>query len=240
MKHSFMILTVLLLLAGLTVPSGAQKAACTKIFGGSGYFMTGYSRMNVTLLNTRFSAQGIPGIAEGGFFLGGGGHYVCRNVIMGGEGGGVISSPSSGGRYGVTSSGGYGFMNVGYMILKRGAVFTYPLVGIGGGGMSVLITDKTGLPAGFDEVLRDPAHQSLLMHGGFMLNFSIGVDWFVGGVHDDGETGGWLIGMKAGYILDTGGKNWMLDNQRLTGAPAAGMSGFYLRLTLGGGGFVRK
>ncbi|GEM_PF-7074780 len=72
-----------------------------------------------------------------------------------------------------------------------------------------------------------------------MLNFPIGVDGFVGGEHDDGEKGGWSIGMKAGYILDTGGKNGMLDD-RLIGAPAVGMSGFYLRLTLGDGGFVRK
>ncbi len=34
-------------------------------------------------------------------------------------------------------------MYVGYMILKKGAVFAYPLVGIGGGDMSVLITDRT-------------------------------------------------------------------------------------------------
>jgi len=240
MKSFSFSLALIVLQAVVAVSLPAQEPAGTKIYGGSGYFMTGYSRMDPAALNARFSEQGLPALPEGGWFLGGGGHYIFRNLILGGEGGGVISSPATGPRYNVTSSGGYGFLNVGYVVLSRGSILAYPLVGAGGGGMSVLITDRTGLPDSFDALLRDPVHQSLLMHGGFMMNFSVGIDWFVGGGQEGSGTGGWLVGLKAGYLLDTADDNWMLDDRKLTGAPAAGMSGFYVRITLGGGGFVRK
>jgi len=218
----------------------AQEPAGKKLYGGAGYFMMGYSRVDMHDMNTRLLSYGYPEVSPGSLFLGGGGQFVFRNVVLGGEGGGVAAGSYENADYRISSSGGYGFFNLGYVVMSSRSVLLYPLVGLGSGGMSLTITDRNNLPGSFDEMLADPGRQAQMIHGGFMMNFSIGADWFVAGKKGDGITGGWLVGLKAGYVLDTSRKNWSLDDNPLTGAPVATMSGVYIRITVGGGGYAGR
>ncbi len=237
---TFGLLAILFAQMSLWNNVSAQEKVGRKLYGGAGYFMMGYSRVDMQEMNARLLSSGYPEVSEGSLFLGGGGHAILGRVLIGGEGGGVAAGTYENGDYRISSSGGYGFFNLGYVLMERKGLLVYPLAGPGFGGMSLTFTDRHNLPDAFDDLLADPARQAQMTHGGFMMNFSLGMDWFVGGRKSDQDTGGWVLGLKAGYVLDTARHNWAVDKSKLSGAPAAGMSGFYVRLTIGGGGFVMK
>jgi len=110
------------------------------------------------------------------------------------------------------------------------------LVGFGGGGMTVSITDKSKLTSSFDDILEEPARESYLNSGGFLLNLSLGSDYFFAGSKSDKYSGGFLIGLKAGYILNLSGNDWYFGGNELDNSPNSGISGPYVRIVIGGGG----
>ncbi|MCD4737126.1 MAG: hypothetical protein K8R53_13865, partial [Bacteroidales bacterium] len=118
---------------------------------------------------------------------------------------------------------------------KNGII--YPMLGIGGGGLTLSITDRKKHPVNFDDLLADPARESYLSTANFLLNFSIGSDFFS---LSDKESGSWaagfLAGIKIGYVWNFGMNNWYYGDDKLSDSPNAGISGPYIRITLGGGG----
>jgi len=86
--------------------------------GGVGYFTTGVGW---------FLESGESSIV---YSAGGGGHSITNRWILGGEG------HSS---FGPDNAGGYGFLNVGYLLLREDLIMVYPLLGLGGGAMTSTI-----------------------------------------------------------------------------------------------------
>ena len=227
---------IIVLLTGAYFQGFAQQTKPNRVSGGMGYFMVGYTGFNLGSMNTQFANKGYPELTNGSFTFGGGGHFVYKNFIIGGEGHGLAGSSASNSGYNLNISGGYGFFNLGYIIYHNPTVNIYPMFGFGGGGASIAITDKNKLPENFDDLLDNPARESYITNGGFMMNFSIGADFIISGIKTEATSGGWLVGAKAGYILNTGGDDWYFNNEKIAGSPNAGISGPYVRLTIGGGG----
>jgi hypothetical protein len=228
------------IMAGAGFGGFAQETNTKKVSGGVGYFMIGYSGFSVSDINTQFQISGYPELQKGTISLGGGGHFVYRNWIIGGEGHGLPGGKVSNDRYDLSISGGYGFFNTGYIVYHTKTLNLYPLVGVGGGGSSVVITEKANEPSGFEEVLCNSARQSTITNGGFMMNFSIGADFFVLADKTENATGGWLIGIKAGYVVQLNNNQWYFNGRSLQESPQGCISGPYVRLTIGGGGLVNQ
>jgi len=231
-----------LFVAGFLLASSAyaQEVGVKKYtYGGMGYFQTGYAIFNHGNLNDLLKASGMPELENGSLSFGGGGHSIIHNFIIGGEGHGLVGNTSENARYAVSQSGGYGFLNLGYLILQKPSFTLYPLLGIGGGGSTVTITDKSNLPGSFNDLLANPKQQSNISKGSFMLNFSIGADYFVAGTKSKNSYGGFMLGLRLGYLLEVNKNKWDIDNQELSGGPDAGISGPFVRLTFGGGGIAR-
>lgn len=205
-------------------------------YGGVGYFMVGYSGLQMDELNQSFKSAGIPELATGAISIGGGGHYIYKNFIIGGEGHGLAGASAENSEYKTSHSAGYGFFNLGYVVLQGKAINLYPLLGIGGGGMTVSVTDKSKLTNSFDDVLHDPARESYLNTGGFLMNFSLSSDYFFAGSKSDKYSSGFFIGLKVGYILNLTGNDWYFSGNKLDNSPKAGISGPYIRIVIGGGG----
>jgi hypothetical protein len=230
-------LICLLITIFITTAAFSQEKPAGKVaYGGVGYFQMGYAFFNQGNLNQLLNASGMPELENGSLSLGGGGHSIIRNFIVGGEGHGLIGNESENNNYKVSQSGGYGFFNLGYLVVQKPAFNVYPILGIGGGGSSVTITDKRNLPSNFGDLLANPNQQSNLSKGGFMLNFSLGADYFIAGETNDKSTEGFLIGLRVGYLLELNQNNWSIAGQELSGGPDSGISGPFVRLTIGGGG----
>jgi hypothetical protein len=209
-----------------------------KLYGGIGYFQAGYSFMDFDNFNSALVEAGIPEIGNGSVSLGGGGHYIFRRFLIGGEGNGLIGSSSVSDNYSVRHGGGMGFFNAGYIVLQRPLYMVYPILGIGGGGYSVTITDRSAQSGSLQEVLDNPRQQAMLSKGSFMLNFSLGADLFVLADRTRQGTGGFIVGVRAGYLLSFDKDEWLLDNHSLTDGTNTNISGPFIRLIIGGGGIL--
>lgn len=229
-------IVTLSLLSTLT-PSQAQN----KISGGAGYFIGGYTLHNLNDINSLLADNGQPKLSDATMSLGGGGHFIIKNFVIGGEGHGLIGSNDKNANFKTTYGGGYGFFNIGYIPFHTRSAIFYPMLGIGGGGLTVSITDKTKDPSNFNDVIKDPAKESYICTQNFLINFSIGADFFT---FSDKEAGSWagglLGGLKLGYIWNFESNNWYYNDIKLSGSPSSGISGPYIRITIGGGGVAFK
>ena len=72
----------------------------------------------------------------------------------------------------------------------------------------------------------------------FLLDLSVGADdRFTRRRNDEGDAGGFLVGLQAGYLLAPGSSSWTLDDiNGVAGGPDLGIQGLYIRLSLGGWG----
>jgi hypothetical protein len=186
-----------------------------------------------------------PGEEGRGFFqagyltLGGAGYGMRGRMMFGLEGHGLLGGDgtTADGSAQVSLGGGYGLFRIGYRALSSGRLDVYPLVGIGGGEMSVKIRERSA-PL-FDDVLADPQRSSSLTTGMFLLDFGVGIDYRFVVESDEEDFGGVALGIHAGYTLAPGDSSWKLDDiNNVAGGPTAQIEGFYVRASIGfwGGG----
>jgi hypothetical protein len=205
--------------------------------GGAGYFSTGFTWLDIDELNDALkgSALGFKTFDENVISYGGGGYgIIMGRVMIGGEGYG-FSREESNTIYVQRLSGGWGMFNAGYLVIHKAGFRVFPVVGVGGGGMELRITESPNI--GFDEIMTDPARESLLGVGGFMLSGGIGVDYLLKLGEDKEGYGGLIFGIRAGYTQSFFTSGWSMGDIDIIGGPDVGISGFYIRFTVGGGGY---
>jgi hypothetical protein len=126
--------------------------------------------------------------------------------------------------------------DVGAVVVRNPRFRVFPMIGIGGGGMQLRITES---PApSFDQIIADPARESLLDIGGFMLQAVLGVDYLLKLGEDKYGYGGLIFGIRAGYTQSFFTSGWEMGDIDIYGGPDTGISGFYIRFTVGGGGYA--
>lgn len=206
--------------------------------GGGGYFMFGWNLLDIEELNSKLENKGYSALSDNFISFGGGGHGIINKLIIGGEGHGLIGQEVTSGNYKSSLSVGYGFFNLGYIIISAGNLKVYPLLGLGGGGMSLRIIEKT--PLSFDELLDNPKRMAELSTGGFLLNLSLGTDYLLNLESDAEGGGGLLVGLRFGYTFTPLKGDWKMDEVDISDAPQLGITGPYIRLIIGGGGYGRE
>lgn len=204
---------------------------------GFGYFEAGWQRIFIGELKGAVRSAGYPAVSDNFATFGGGGHAVIRNFyIVGGEGAGLSSGESSRGSYRVGLSGGYGFFNVGVLAYRHRELRIYPMLGLGGGGLDLTITETRG--GSFNDILRAPGRSTSVSTGEFLMQGALGVDWLLNFSGDPLRGGGILLGLRFGYVVNPLGNmmSWDSDGAPIVNAPADIFHGPYVRLVIGGGG----
>jgi len=229
-------LSTILTLLSFQLVFGQDKTSSSKVVGGMGYFMMGIGSLDIGDLNTRLETAGFSTFSEKFVSFGGGGHSINGNLIMGGEGHGMSVGEVSEGDYTTSLGAGYGFFDIGYAIYSTDALYVYPMLGIGGGGMSIRIVEKGTSPS-FNDVLENPKRGVEVSTGGFLLNLSLGTDYVFAMEKDETGRGGLAIGLRVGYIFTPRKGDWAMDETKLSGSPETVITGPYVRIVLGGGGF---
>ncbi len=227
----------LLIFAQITTYSQEQKAS-ERINGGMGYFMAGGHILSISSLNTRLANRGYPKFSSTFTSFGGGGHAVISNFIIGGEGHGIIGSDQTNDKSTLSLSAGYGLVDFGYLMYSKGGLSVYPLVGFGGAGLSLNISQRQ-IPT-FDEVLDSLKGHVELSTGSFLLHFAIGVDYLLSFGKQEDSRGGLLIGLRIGATFTPVAGDWKFDEIKVANGPSVGINGVYLRLMFGGGGISRQ
>lgn len=136
---------------------GQEQGSKANEKGGVGYFIGGVGW---------FLESGSSSFV---YSTGGGGHTITNKWIVGGEGYSSFGPPDN--------AGGYGFFNLGYLLLKTDLVLVYPLVGLGGGAMTRE---------------EDPSVSKCAL-----LNPAVGIDFLI----PIKDKSGFLVGLRAGYTF---------------------------------------
>ena len=227
----------LVLLAGLTLvaePVSAQRrAAPGPRDGGHGFFAVGVQRADIDRLNNALFASGLPAFSQTFLTLGGGGFAVRNRFLIGGEGHGLIQSSETTAdgvfRTGVTA--GFGLFDLGYQVWRSGRFAVYPMVGIGGGGISLRIRERATVD--FDDLLDDPRRGVTVTGAGMLLSASLGADLLI--PVGPARRGGFLVGVQGGYTFFPLEAAWFADGSDVAGGPDVRLTGPWLRVTVGGG-----
>lgn len=214
-----------------------QLISQTKTSGGEGYFMVGMQMMDIQDLNTILQVHNYPTLDKYYTAIGGGGYGFVNNYVIGGEGFGLIGNEVSNQNYKLNLSAGYGMFNVGYVIYNQNGLKLFPVVGFGAGGINLTIYEKSNLD--FSDIMNNPKRGSSLSLGGLMFNLGVNVS-FTLNLNDNENTGGLLIGLSTGYTYFLKLGDWTLFENEISGGPKIGISGFYLRFMIGGGGNTKN
>ncbi len=187
--------------------------------------------------NAMLRSKGLPAISEDEGQGGGAGfQYMRGRLVIEGNGEGR-GSQTDGKQY-ITSFGvGSGFVNAGYAFKKSGLLKVFPLVGVGGGGMSVSSKEQDDNGEAGEET------ESLELNTAAMLvNTGLGID-FTPRIWRFGL----LLGLRVGYNSVPDVKFTVGDEnteEEVAGEEMAGeevdenpldFSGPYLRFIVGGG-----
>ncbi len=216
-----LIIVILLSLASIMLAIGGKS-----IYGGFGWFEFGTQSMDIDELNDVIdSGYGLK-LDDMFYTIGGGGYSIIDNFMIGGEGKGILANSDSDQTKKVTYSGGYGMLNMGYMLYRNKNIGIYPKLGIGGGGMTLEIAENG---AYFNNAIFS-GMSGCVNYSTFLGDIALGAIYTHNGL---------IYGIQGGYMLSFSKDNWQIAEQSLPNGPKIGMGGPYIKLILGGGGFSR-
>jgi hypothetical protein len=239
-KTAVVFSVIVAVLLSAAVSQGQEEAAEMKEEGGMGYSIFGNSMIDVENLNAKLESNGYTKLSESYFCVGGGGHSIInKRWIIGGEAYSLLGDDVTGANFKASTIIFQGFASVGYIVFAKKGFSVYPLIGLGGGSMTLTFSEKEATYS-FDDVLIDPRRGTTLTAGGFLINLALGVDYYLKmGENKEGH-GGFLFGVRAGYTLAPSKAGWGMFDNELTGAPEISMTGPFVRIIFGGGGFEKK
>jgi len=207
-------------------------------FGGIGFMQLGTHIGPVADIASTLrdpNALGDGAVSPGfGYTIGGGGRaLLLGRLVIGGRGFGVFTPRIGGERGFATITAGGGGFELGVAAVNRDAWLLIPYVGGGAGGvtMEVANTSTTTLTIADDEAI--PKAGTRTYDAGFgYIEFGLAAHrlLFFG-------SGGFAIGMDVGGMVSVGPQKWSTGVRNLDGIDRPKLSGAFLRLTLGGGGF---
>jgi membrane-associated protease RseP (regulator of RpoE activity) len=197
--------------------------------GGAGYFGPGMTFFDFDDLNSIFATHNLPEFEEQQFTFGGGGWGQAGRVRIGGYGIGGTQTISNDTLH-IENAFGAGFFELGYSVVSENHLLITPLLGIGGGGISMKITPLLYNPISLDYVLSHPGGVAKVSKGGLMMYPGLSIDIpisFVG------------LSLKGGYMWSPLTGSWMMEDFGKINGPDLKLSGPFASLNVMFGGFSK-
>jgi hypothetical protein len=217
-------------------PAAAQRRAPpAPQNGGRGWFAIGVQQADIGDLNDALARRSLPTYSKSFLSLGGGGHAIRDRLLIGGEGHALLQADetSADGLLRTSLLGGYGLFDLGYQVVQARRLAVYPMVGIGGGALSLKILERD--PPVFDDLLRNPRRGTSVSTAGLLLNAGVGANWLFPA--RPGRRGGFSVGVHAGWMFAPLEARWFVNgtNADVANGPDARMTGGWFRVSIGGG-----
>ncbi len=235
MRYSIIILLVLL--------SSIGYAQDKRSSGGTGHFYFGYAHVNNEVLN-QFLPSTEAELGRSYTLIGGSGYFIIKGIMIGGSGEAIQLPKTEGDSVTLTGAVGTGFLKLGYLVIDKPRWKLFPAIGIGGGGATFNIARNQDVD--FDKIndpLQLPSQEITLKQANWMFDFGLGVDYLIPSKkkeYEDHQSGGWLLGLRMGYIYSLQNNNWEFNGGEINNAPEYAPNIFYVKLSIGIGGFTTK
>lgn len=229
MKTTIMIL----LITCCGIAAAQEEKSRARHTGGFGHFAGSYETVELGALNTMLKTYGYNELPESMLSFGGGGAFVIRNFVIAMGGASLSGYQGSTDSTIISMSGGYGYLGGGYLISPGKRSFFYPNIGAGAGGFTMQLGKKGATPD-FQDQLTLPRGRFQTGAGGAFINAQLAWQIMLG----TGTKQGWSVGVKAGYRMSAG--KWVMDvnGEDARNSPSVNLNGYYITLTLGGGGLA--
>ena len=230
-------LCALLPAATILVPTAPLFAGERDSYGFGGFFL-GTQWMEISDINSELSAKGYASFKEPVYSWGFESYYALNGrFLLGGEFQ-FFCDESTNAAYVQKLSSYWGFFNFGYAVISKSArgFHLYPIAGLGASRMGLRLTARDTLD--FNDVLSDPKRESNLNKWDFLAQAALGLDYTFGSKrNEDKGGGGFMLGVRAGSQYSFTVSKWNMSDLDVSGDPGAGMSGFFVRVVLGGSGY---
>lgn len=206
---------------------------------GGGGFTIGYGYMDISALQ-KFVPTSVSTFRNEQMVIGGTGHGFIGNFVIGGGGYGIVGDLVKTDTIKYSLGGGIGTFDFGYLLLNKEKVKIYPMIGIGGGGYGIQITKIKA--ASINEVVNNSSREINISIGGFVFDFSLNLNLIpvINYNEKDKSYGGFMTGLKIGYLFNLPSSNWSFTGGDITGGPNFGLNMVYAKIIIGGFGYQTK
>jgi len=218
--------------------AGAASAQASLLGAGAAYLSGGVAGIDADELNERLDANGYPTFGTSAAVLGIGAYRLFSNGLMCGfEGNGLGVGEEESIRGDIGLGGGYATLGIGYAFALPHRMRVYPRIGIGAGGMGLSFESEEDT-VDFDDVLANPqpapdVDEPVLSIDGLVIDVGGGVEFT-----PMRRGSGPLISVRAGYLYAPFDDHWNVirgsSSSDVTNGPDASISGFYVRVVVGG------
>lgn len=201
-----------------------------------GYFMFGAQQTDFSQLNSSLKIERFADFSETAPTLGGGGHAIFRRFLIGAQGHYLVTEKRTGDNgFQSELSGGFITLDLGLKLNASSTWLIYPVFSTGGGWLTLKIQEQGSLS--FEDLLTDPGRSVEIRKSGFLVSGALGIDYVFrpGGNYSSGS-GGFVIGLRAGYQLMSGDRDWENETLTISNGPNASLDGCFVRILLGAGG----
>jgi hypothetical protein len=185
------------------------------------------------------------GAPNAGLLVGGGGGAVLwGHLWVGGKGFGLVTSGFDNSFGKVSIGGGGGGFELGYVLSPNRHLLVIPFFGAGGINRSMSIANDSDVPLidATRSLAPDADGRRVIAEPGQTRDFSAPLGTIEAGIRVqrllfDGA-GGFSAGFELGFLSSLLEPPWETDGYEVTNAEGASLEGVYVRLNIGGAGFL--
>lgn len=205
-----------------------------KVSGGMGYFTPGYHMFKLDDYNNYFEQRGVNSASDNGISLGGGFKIMIRSIVLGGEWSSILDKKTNSSFIDAKLESSWGLFQVGYVVMAKKGLLLYPQVGIGTYDNDLTLKGTLASTT-FDTTASGYFSGTKLNNRGLLGNAELNLDWMPG--FDESSGGGLVFGLGVGYNMALTNKGWDAYGTTVTGGPEIDLSGLYVKLRIGFGGW---
>jgi hypothetical protein len=202
------------------------------------YVIAGQNMLSLNRLNNYIEQRGFPTVTESYFAYGLGGHVIHNKLVVG------VELQRFNEKKQITSKdfntsilGKYSLLNMGYLFYSKKGLMMYPLFGIGLGELKLRVIENNihsfedidSYQKGSDSKTRS-----------FLVNLGFGLDYFFKFKEKKRGANKLIMGVRLGYIISAVRSDWSVNHIRVSDGPVVGLTGPYIRVIIGLGGWVEK
>lgn len=204
----------------------------------AGYLILGARNMNLSNLNNYLTSNGHPAVQNSTFTIGLGGHVIHNKTVVGVEIVRTRQKPDLGsGEFSTSARATHTTLNIGRLIFFKKGTMAYPYFGIGAGTLTMRITehniDSFGDITGYQK-------GSEAKRNNLLVNIGFATDYFYKYREKKKGQNNLFIGLRVGWLLSPTRGKWRVNNFTVDDGPDSGITGPYIRLTIGLGGWVER
>lgn len=204
----------------------------------AGYLILGARNMNLTNLNHYLTGSGHPAVQNSTFTLGLGGHVVHNKTVVGIEIVRTRENPDTGsGAFNTSARAAHTALNIGRLIFSNKGTMAYPYIGIGAGTLTMRITENN--IDSFEDIT-DYQKGSQAKRNNVLVNIGFATDYFYKYREKKKGQNNLFIGIRVGWLVSPFRSKWRVNNIAVDDGPNSGITGPYIRITVGLGGWVER